>query len=278
MQDTIVTIYCLCDDLLKALSYRDDRQSRYSGAEVMTVPLIAASFFGGNQAFTRQFLYTHGYTRHTLSASRFCRRLQALPQSVWNLLFSLLAEVFQQTNQDQVYVVDSLPVPVCHNIRIKRCRLFPLEKHPKMRGYTASKHTYFYGLKVHLLISSRGEPLEFTLSDGAVADIEGFKSLPLDLPEGALIHADKAYWDRQEEQLLLDAGAIIFQPLRRDNAKDPLPQSKVFLAQPVRQRIETTFSQLTALFPKRIHAVTAAGFIFKLNCFLLAYSLSCLVS
>ncbi len=37
MQDTIVTFYCICDDLLKALDHQDDGQTRYSSAEVMTV-------------------------------------------------------------------------------------------------------------------------------------------------------------------------------------------------------------------------------------------------
>ena len=141
MQDTITLIYCLCDDVLKALPVRDDRQSRFSNAEVMTVPLVAASFFGGNQALARHFLYAHGYTRHTLSASRFCRRLHALPQTAWELLFAWLSAFFMQAQAEPVYVVDSAPVSVCHNIRIPRCRLFHLAHCPKMRGYKASKKT-----------------------------------------------------------------------------------------------------------------------------------------
>lgn len=155
---------------------------------------------------------------------------------------------------------------------------FPLAAHPKMRGYKASKRSYFYGFKVHLLSSGAGVPIEFVLSDGALSDIEGMKLLDLDLPKGAIIHADKAYWDSREEELLRDAGGLTFQPLRRDNAKDPLPQWKIFLAQPVRQQIETAFSQINKLLPKHIHAVTPDGFIRKLNCFILAYSISCLMA
>jgi hypothetical protein len=36
---------------------RDDPQSRLSTAEVMTVPLVAATFFGGEIEKTRRFLY-----------------------------------------------------------------------------------------------------------------------------------------------------------------------------------------------------------------------------
>ena len=48
MEDTIITIYCLCEDFLKAIGHRDDSQVRLSTAEVMTIPLVACAFFGGN--------------------------------------------------------------------------------------------------------------------------------------------------------------------------------------------------------------------------------------
>ncbi len=44
MQDTIVTMYCVCDDVLHALGYQDDHQTRFASAEVMLVPLVAAAF------------------------------------------------------------------------------------------------------------------------------------------------------------------------------------------------------------------------------------------
>ncbi len=36
MDDTITTIYCLCDEFLKAWGHRHDPQARLSTAEVMT--------------------------------------------------------------------------------------------------------------------------------------------------------------------------------------------------------------------------------------------------
>jgi len=114
MQDTITTIYCLCDDLLKAMNRIDDRQTRFSSAEVMSVPLVACACFGGNMARTRAFLYGHGYLKVHLSASRFSRRLAALPAELWHTLFQLLSEVFKQHNPDGAYVVDSFPLPRGH--------------------------------------------------------------------------------------------------------------------------------------------------------------------
>jgi hypothetical protein len=39
MNEAITTIYCLCDDFLKAMHRFDDPQVRLTTAEVMTLPL-----------------------------------------------------------------------------------------------------------------------------------------------------------------------------------------------------------------------------------------------
>ena len=150
MQDTILTMYCLCADLTRAMQHQDDAQTKLSSAEVMTVPLVAACFFGGKIEWARRFLIEHGYFTVPLSQSRLNRRLHALPPELWQTLFALLGEVFKSHNPRGEYVIDSLPVPACDNIRIKRCTLLQGEEH---RGYTASKRRYFFGLKVHLLIT-----------------------------------------------------------------------------------------------------------------------------
>jgi hypothetical protein len=268
MQDTITTMFCLCDDFLKANGCYDDVQCRVSTAQIMTTPLVAAAFFGGNLALTRRFLHSHGYFQHDLSASRFCRRLHAIARELWHHLFRLLGEIFVRFNSQQEYVVDSVPIPVCDNIRIRRCKLLTGEEH---RGYIASKKRFFYGLRVHLLITGAGEPVEFVLAPGAASDVQVFKDFDLDLPQGSILYADRAYNDYGFEDLLHEAG-IILQAQRKKNSTRPLSLCREFIGRPVRQRIETTFSQVTLRFPKHIHAVTAQGFVLKIICFLLAYS------
>ncbi len=49
MDDTITTIYCLCEYFSKAMHHRDDPQVRLSTAEVMLVPFVAPAFFGGRE-------------------------------------------------------------------------------------------------------------------------------------------------------------------------------------------------------------------------------------
>jgi Transposase DDE domain len=92
-----------------------------------------------------------------------------------------------------------VPVPLCDNIRIRRCRLYPSEEHGQaFRGYIPSKRRYFYALRVHLVLSGAGEPVEFALEAGSEADVRVLKGLGSDLPEaeGSTIFADKGYTDR----------------------------------------------------------------------------------
>ena len=55
---------------------------------------------------------------------------------------------------------------------------------------------------MHLVATVAGEPVEFSLVAGSEADVSVFKDLQLDLPEGSIIFADKAYTDYDYEDLL----------------------------------------------------------------------------
>lgn len=276
MDDTITTIYYLCDEFLKAIGHRDDPQVRLSSAEAMTVPLVAATFFGANIDEARSFLSEYGYMPEMVSKSRLNRRIHAIELVIWQGLFALLAELFKERNAERTYVVDSLPVPVCDNIRIRRCRIYPSKEHGgAFRGYIPSKRRYFYGLRVHLVVSGAGEPVEFALEAGSEADVAVFKNLGLDLPEGSTILADKGYTDYDYEDLLEEAG-LRLKAQRKKNSKRSMPAWEEFLGKPIRQYIETVFSGITGLFSKKIHAVTSRGFELKIVWFLLAFSIQCL--
>jgi len=73
-------------------------------------------------------------------------------------LFHGLAKLGQQLNAERIYVIDSFPLSVCDNIRIRRCRRYQGEV---WRGYQASKRRYFYGLKVQLLVTAQGNLWSF---------------------------------------------------------------------------------------------------------------------
>ena len=63
---------------------------------------------------------------------------------------------------------------------------------------------------------------------------------------------------------------------RKKNSKRPMAAWEEFLGKPIRQYIETVFSELTNLFARKIHAVTPRGFELNVVWFLLAFSIQCL--
>ena len=74
----IVTFYTLCDDLLIQHSYQQYPRTPMTAAEVMTIALVAAELFGGNQQKARRPLKEQRYIPNMLSKSRFNRRLQQI--------------------------------------------------------------------------------------------------------------------------------------------------------------------------------------------------------
>jgi hypothetical protein len=117
VDDQIIAIYCLCDDVLKALEHDEDPQRQMSDAEVMTTAVVAALHFRGHWEQARQWLSRGGYMPRMLGKSRFNRRLHAIGELCLTV-FQVLGELFKQFNTHSIYVIDSFPIAACDNIRI----------------------------------------------------------------------------------------------------------------------------------------------------------------
>jgi len=195
MDDTIIATFCLCDDLLKAMHHQENRPCQMNDAEIMTTAVIASLFFRGNHESARAMLKQHGDIPHMVSKSRFSRRLHRLKE-IFISLFQLLAQIWKTLNTAAVYVIASLPIAVCDHIRIRRSKLYAGED---FRGYQASKKRYFYGLKIHLMVTQDGQPVECFLTHGSFGAVDALKYYAYELPDGSIIYADKAYNDMRSK-------------------------------------------------------------------------------
>ena len=216
-------------------------------------------FFGGNHEQARLTLKSFKFIPKMLSKSRLNRRIQAVPEDYWKDVLRMMVEV------DNCFAVDSFPIKVCHNIRIKRCRIYQNESY---RGYNASKRQYFYGLKIHVVTNRAGQVYEFYLSPASEHDVTMFKKMNLDLPENAEIYGDSAYTDYVFEDLL--NAHFKFYPMRKSNAKRQFSLSRKYIQSKNRKRVETTGSLIQRLLPAKIHAVTSRGFERKVGLFVIA--------
>ena len=269
MINEIIALYCLVDDLLKGIGHREDSRRSLSDAEVITTALVAARFFGGNQAQSQDYLQEQGLMPHRLSPSRFNRRIHAVAELMYNLQ-QQLGQLWISLSGEMEYLLDSFPIPICDNIRISQAHLVQGEEY---RGYIASKKRYFYGLRIHLVSTKDGIPVEWVFLPGAANDVRGLQTLPLNLPPGSQLYADKAFTDYLVEDNLAEVDKITLMAVRKQNSKRPDRPWLAYIKQTLRHYIETVFSQITARFPKSIHAVTFEGFMLKVSSFIWAYTL-----
>jgi len=269
MDTQIVAVFCLCDDMLKGLHHYEDPQCQMTDSEVMTTAIVAALKYRGNYESARNFLQEEGYIPQMLSKSRFNRRLHRI-QELFLTLFGMLGETWKDLNNQSIYVIDSYPIACCDNYRICRSRLY---KGEVWRGRQASKKRYFYGLKIHIMVTEKGQPVEFFLTPGSYSDASAYRLYNFDLSQQAWITADKAYTDYDVEDAINETG-MRMSPLRKSNSKRPVPPWIFYLQSTYRKIVETTGSLIERLLPKSIHAITAEGFELKLGLFVLAASLN----
>ena len=250
METEIITLYVICDEFLQYMNQRDHPDSEMSDAEVLTTALVAMRYCGGNYSQARRWLGVPRYIPRMLSKSQFSRRLKRL-QPLLISLFRLLGDQFKAHNSDQIYA------------------LYTTDHY---RGYIASKRRYFYGLKVHLLVTQQGEPVEFFFTPGSASDVAHLDDFDFDLPPQATIYADKAYNHYLIEDCLAEDGQISLSPFRKKNSQRPVPPWIFFLQHHYRKIVETSASLVERMLPKHIHATNTAGFELKIILFMLALS------
>ena len=269
MIDKAISVYSIIEDVIRAIGHTEDKRRIMSDAEVITTGIISAMYFSGNMENARSFMRGTGLMPNMLSKSRFSRRIHAVSDLMYDI-FHQLGMALKEINTTTEYLMDSFPVPICDNIRISRCRIVNSED---FRGYIASKKRYFYGVRVHVLTTADGIPVEFAFLPGEAHDVRGLGVLSLDLPPGSEVYADGAYTDYTIEDALQELDSVNLDPLRKKNSKrydEPLVRSYKKM---IRKRIETAFSLISSLFPKWIHAVTLRGFLIKISLFIFASTL-----
>ena len=157
MTEQTVAMYCFIDDLLAATrpawAPAPDPRQHLSDAEVLTTALVAAHYFGANLAQARRYMQDH-WGQRPLHKSGFSRQLHGL-QDVLDELFATLGQLLKDQHTEGRFVLDSFPVPVCHNTRIGRSKLLTGKAY---HGWCVSKRCGFYGVKVQVLarVGGRG--------------------------------------------------------------------------------------------------------------------------
>jgi len=104
--------------------------------------------------------------------------------------------------------------------------------------------------------------------------IDGMRNIFFDLPEHSIVYGNSAYTDYYNEQVCSEAADKKLMIARKSNTRLPYEPWKNFLTSDSRKRIETTFSQISSMLPKRIHAVTVDGFLMKVIFYIFVFTLN----
>lgn len=269
-EDKIISIYCIVDDVLKGIGHLEDNRRKVVDSEIITTALVSALYFGGHLDNGRGFMKMTGLVPSMLDKSRFNRRLHQVSELVFSLFWQL-GDCLKSMAGASDYVIDSFPVPVCDNIRISRCKLL---KGKQWRGRQSSMRRYFYGVKVQVLVNAKGIPVEFGFVPGCESDVQALKKLPLAVAAESKIYGDSAYTDYGAEDDMWEGDLVKLMIQRKKNSLRPDKPWTRFIKEQMRKGIETSFSEIKALFLRKIHAVTFKGFLIKIVMFIVAFTLN----
>jgi len=204
-----------------------------------------------------------------LSNGRLCRRLHQIA-ALRSALFHQLGMVFKDANTDRQYVLASFPVAVCDTIRSSRTKIVQGEA---FRGDMPSKKRYFSGVRVYVLATVDGIPVELVFLPGRRHDVKVLKEMPFHLPSYSEIFSDSAVTDYTIEAALSGADGIALRPVRKGNSKRADKPWVNYIKHYSRKQIKTAFSEITELFPQHIQAVISEGFLIKVSFFIYAFTL-----
>lgn len=248
-------------EFTRSLGIPQDPRSKMSKAEITAIAVISARLFGSNLDKTRLFLMTYHYISHMLSKSRLIRLIHRIPPIFWEYILGFLQEISPAKNNE--FIIDSFPVPLCARVRKYRCRL---KQSRDCNGYHAAKDEFFFGLKVHVITTVDGQPVELKILPGSIHDMKALKQLKMRaLKRGSNLYGDKAYTNYSYEDFLWDEqGIALLVPKKILNQKPYTEHVKRYINRR-RKRIETAFSDIKSWLGQKIHAVTLKGFELKIT-------------
>lgn len=165
-----------------------------------------------------------------LSYSRFVQLMPRLFVPLCILLQSLFGE------QTGTYIADATSLPMCHNKRISRNRVF---KGLAARGKTTMG--WFYGLKLHLVINHKGSIVAVKITPGNVDERTVLDEMTRHLKGN--IFADKGFISQDLFKKLFQRGLKLITGIRRNMKNYLMPLIEKIL---LRKRflVETLFDVL----------------------------------
>jgi transposase len=266
IEHQMTQIYCFVDDYLKAHPRRAQwRRSpnaapSLTDAEVITIALLQGSF-GCATLKQTYLLVAHNYARafpSLCSYQQWIARLHRLTSLVGQLVEAARHSDWSETT---LYLMDAKPIPVCKPVRHGRVRLLREEGAYFGKGTTG----WFFGFKLHVMTTQRGEIRGALLTPANTneRDVAGALSWAVD---GGIVLCDGGYRSAPLALLLAEEAELLMITPQESGERRALISS-------LRERVETTFSQLWNRFIDRIFSRSWHGLWNTIKLKMLHYNL-----
>lgn len=243
--DKISDIFCIVDEFCKdfesstesfLLGNKPKRKPTMSTSEVITIYLLF--HLGGFRCFKHFYIYyvqkhMQNEFPKTVSYNRFVELMQSalMPMTIF-------AKTCCLGSCTGISFVDSTPIRVCSNKRIKGNKVFK-----DVASTGKSTMGWFHGFKLHIIINDKGEILSFAVTQANVDDREPLKNEGFLQQVFGKLFADKGYISEKLSKLLFVDGIELITNIR-NNMKNSLMQlsDKILLRK--RSVIETVNDEL----------------------------------
>ena len=169
----------------------------------------------------------------TVSYNRFLELMQSA-----TLPMSMFLKTCCMGSSTGISFIDSTPIRVCKNKRIKRNKVFE-----GIAQVGKSTVGYFFGFKLHIVINDKGELLNFVITPGNTDDREPLKSPEFIKKLKGKLYADKGYISNELTQILFLDGLHLITSIR-NNMKNVLMELKDKIMLRKRSVIETVNDEL----------------------------------
>jgi hypothetical protein len=105
-ENKVIALYCIVNDVLKAMRHQEDIRVRVTDSEIITTAFVSALYFHGHIDNVRMFMKIKGYVPKMLDKSRFCRRkapeYRKMSPPMSRLFISMYSSI-QSTNLNKIY-------------------------------------------------------------------------------------------------------------------------------------------------------------------------------
>lgn len=191
--------------------------------------------------------------------------------SYCNWIYQIRQEMNKKVDLNgQFLIIDSFPVPVCQPIRNYRAKIF---RGYANIGYKATKKIYFYGFKVHAIVSDDGYILDYVVTKASVHDArETVELMENTHPSNYYLLGDEGYLGKELHQQLKQMGYELWTPYRKNMTGAKKHNDHQLMA--IRRTIESDFSLLTYYNAENNRARSLIGFQSRLEIAILAYNLA----